>query len=199
MSENQEIDKSFLNKRVLLVEDNEINAEVMVAMLEVKNIEVEVVYDGEEAVDKFETSAPGYYNAILMDIEMPVMNGVEASKVIRNLHKQDAMTIPIISVTANPIFENIFFSRKYGMDDYVGKPIEPENLYAVLKKWFDKFAKQIDTSSGFVGICFSMYDMEKRDDSHVCIRVLETYFCVDMTKQLLGTYMVVNHDTATEN
>lgn len=141
MSENQEVDKSFLNKRVLLVEDNEINAEVMVAMLEVKNIEVEVVYDGEEAVDKFEASAPGYYNAILMDIEMPVMNGVEASKVIRNLHKQDAMAIPIISVTANPIFENIFFSRKYGMDDYVGKPIEPENLYAVLKKWFDKFAK----------------------------------------------------------
>ena len=51
------------------------------------------------------------------------------------------MTIPFISVTANPIFENVFFSRKYGMDDYVGKPIEPENLYAVLKKWFDKFAK----------------------------------------------------------
>ena len=142
MSENNnEIEKSFLNKRVLLVEDNEINAEVVTSMLEVKNIAVEVVYDGEEAVDKFETSAPGYYNAILMDIEMPVMNGVEASKVIRNLHKQDAMTIPIISVAANPIFENIFFSRKYGMDDYVGKPIEPESLYAVLKKWFDKYAK----------------------------------------------------------
>ena len=142
MSENNnEIEKSFLNKRVLLVEDNEINAEVVTSMLEVKNSAVEVVYDGEEAVDKFETSAPGYYNAILMDIEMPVMNGVEASKVIRNLHKQDAMTIPIISVTANPIFENIFFSRKYGMDDYVGKPIEPESLYAVLKKWFDKYAK----------------------------------------------------------
>ena len=141
MSDNIEMDKSFLNKRVLLVEDNEINAEVMTSMLEMKNIQVEVVYDGEEAVDKFEASAPGYYNAILMDIEMPVMNGVEASKVIRNLHKQDAMTIPIISVTANPIFENVFFSRKYGMDDYVGKPIEPENLYAVLKKWFDKFAK----------------------------------------------------------
>lgn len=141
MSEQNEIDKSFINKRVLLVEDNEINAEVVVAMLEAKNIAVEVVYDGEEAVDKFELSPPGYYNAILMDIEMPVMNGVEASKVIRNLHKQDAMTIPIISVTANPIFENVFFSRKYGMDDYVGKPIEPESLYAVLKKWFDKYAK----------------------------------------------------------
>lgn len=141
MSEQNEIDKSFINKRVLLVEDNEINAEVVVAMLEAKNIAVEVVYDGEEAVDKFEASPPGYYNAILMDIEMPVMNGVEASKVIRNLHKQDAMTIPIISVTANPIFENVFFSRKYGMDDYVGKPIEPESLYAVLKKWFDKYAK----------------------------------------------------------
>lgn len=143
MSENNnEIDKSFLNKRVLLVEDNEINADVVTSMLQVKNIDVEVVYDGEEAVDKFESSVPGYYNAILMDIEMPVMNGVEASKVIRNLHKQDAMTIPIISVTANPIFENVFFSRKYGMDDYVGKPIEPESLYAVLKKWFDKYAKQ---------------------------------------------------------
>ncbi|MBQ1392153.1 MAG: response regulator [Lachnospiraceae bacterium] len=142
MSENNnEIDKSFLNKRVLLVEDNEINADVVTSMLQVKNIDVEVVYDGEEAVDKFESSVPGYYNAILMDIEMPVMNGVEASKVIRNLHKQDAMTIPIISVTANPIFENVFFSRKYGMDDYVGKPIEPESLYAVLKKWFDKYAK----------------------------------------------------------
>ena len=142
MSENNnEIDKSFLNKRVLLVEDNEINADVVTSMLQVKNIDVEVVYDGEEAVDKFESSVPGYYNAILMYIEMPVMNGVEASKVIRNLHKQDAMTIPIISVTANPIFENVFFSRKYGMDDYVGKPIEPESLYAVLKKWFDKYAK----------------------------------------------------------
>ena len=140
MSENtNEIGQSFVNKRVLLVEDNEINAEVVVSMLEAKNIQVEVVYDGEGAVDKFENSAPGYYNAILMDIEMPVMSGVEASKVIRNLHKQDAMTIPIISVTANPIFENVFFSRKYGMDDYVGKPIEPDNLYAVLKKWFDKY------------------------------------------------------------
>ena len=80
-------------------------------------------------------------DVIVLDIEMPVMTGVEASKVIRNLHKQDAMTIPIISVTANSIFENVFFSRKYGMDDYVGKPIEPENLYAVLKKWFDKYSK----------------------------------------------------------
>ncbi|MBQ1689317.1 MAG: response regulator [Lachnospiraceae bacterium] len=140
MSE-QELDKSFLNKRVLLVEDNEINADVMVAMLEAKDIKVEVVYDGEEAVDKFESSPAGYYNAILMDIEMPVMTGVEASKVIRNLHKQDAMTIPIISVTANSMYENIFFSRKYGMDDYVAKPIQPDNLYSVLKKWFDKYAK----------------------------------------------------------
>ncbi|MCI8409920.1 MAG: response regulator [Lachnospiraceae bacterium] len=138
---SEEMDKSFLNKRVLLVEDNEINAEVMTSMLEMKNIKVEVVYDGEEAVDKFEKSPAGYYNAILMDIEMPVMTGVEASKVIRTLHKQDAMTIPIISVTANSMYENVFFSRKYGMDDYVGKPIEPDNLYSVLKKWFDKYAK----------------------------------------------------------
>ena len=138
MSENnKEIDKSFLNKRVLLVEDNEINAEVMTSMLEMKNIKVEVVYDGEEAVDKFENSPAGYYNAILMDIEMPVMTGVEASKVIRNLHKQDAMTIPIISVTANSIFENVFFSRKYGMDDYVGKPIDIEKLYKVLQDIMD--------------------------------------------------------------
>ena len=130
MSENNnEIEKSFLNKRVLLVEDNEINAEVVTSMLEVKNIAVEVVYDGEEAVDKFETSAPGYYNAILMDIEMPVMDGIS---VARDARKVDDY---------NPIFENIFFSRKYGMDDYVGKPIEPESLYAVLKKWFDKYAK----------------------------------------------------------
>lgn len=131
---SEEMDKSFLNKRVLLVEDNEINAEVMTSMLEMKNIKVEVVYDGEEAVDKFEKSPAGYYNAILMDIEMPVMTGVEASKVIRTLHKQDAMTIPIISVTANSMYENVFFSRKYGMDDYVGKPIETRQFICCFKK-----------------------------------------------------------------
>lgn len=129
----------FVNKRVLLVEDNEINAEVVVAMLQMKNIEVEVVYDGEEAVDCFEQSPAGYYNAILMDITMPVMNGVEASKVIRNLHKQDAMSVPIIAVTANDMFENRFLARKYGIDDYIPKPIEPESLYAILATWFQKY------------------------------------------------------------
>lgn len=138
---NTEVDESFANKRVLLVEDNEINAEVMSSLLKMKNIEVEIVYDGEEAVDKFEKSPVGHYNAILMDITMPVMSGVEASKVIRNLHKHDAMSIPIISVTANEIFENVFLSRKYGIDDYIAKPIQPDNLYAVLKKWFDKYNK----------------------------------------------------------
>lgn len=132
-------DSIFENKRVLLVEDNEINADVIVAMLQMKNIEVQVVYDGEEAVDCFEQSPAGYYNAILMDITMPVMSGIEASKVIRNLHKQDAMSIPIISVTANDMFENTFLARKYGIDDYIAKPIEPESLYAILGKWFKKY------------------------------------------------------------
>lgn len=136
------LDVSLRGKRVLLVEDNDINAEVVQAMLEAKEIMVEIVHDGEGAVDCFEKAAPGYYDAILMDIEMPVMSGVEASKVIRNLHKQDAMNIPIISVTANPIFENVFLARKYGMDDYIGKPIEADALYQVLKKWFDKFSKK---------------------------------------------------------
>ena len=133
-------DSIFANKRVLLVEDNEINADVMVAMLQMKNIEVQVVCDGEEAVDCFEQSPARYYDAILMDITMPVMSGIEASKVIRNLHKQDAMSIPIISVTANDMFENKFLARKYGIDDYIAKPIEPESLYAILEKWFRKYS-----------------------------------------------------------
>ena len=132
-------DRVFDNKRVLLVEDNEINADVMVAMLQMKNIEVQVVYDGEEAVDCFEQSSAGYYNAILMDITMPVMNGVEASKVIRNLHKQDAMSIPIIAVTGNDMFENRFLARKYGIDDYIPKPIEPDSLYSILETLFKKY------------------------------------------------------------
>lgn len=128
----------FKGKRVLIVEDNTINAEVITSFLAMKEMEADVVHDGEQAVEKFEKEPNGYYDAVLMDITMPVMSGVEASTVIRNLHKQDAKSVPIICVTANDMFEDEFIARRYGMDDYIAKPIEPDKLFSILEKWFVK-------------------------------------------------------------
>ena len=128
----------FKGKRVLIVEDNTINAEVITSFLSMKEMEADVVHDGEQAVEKFEKEPNGYYDAVLMDITMPVMSGVEASTIIRNLHKRDAKSVPIICVTANDMFEDEFMARRYGMDDYIAKPIEPDKLFTILEKWFTK-------------------------------------------------------------
>lgn len=117
---------------ILLVEDNDLNAEVATKLLELQDAKITRVENGKEAVDTFNTSALGTFNAILMDIRMPVMNGLDATKAIRALEHKDAQTIPIIAMTANSFGEDCDAATQAGMTDYLSKPINLKQLYSVL-------------------------------------------------------------------
>ena len=119
---------------VLLVEDNELNTEIAVRILKSFGLNVDHAENGKEAVDIFEASREGQYGAILMDIQMPVMDGYDATIAIRALTRPDAKTIPIVAMTADAFEESVSKAKEAGMDDYITKPIEPQKLFAVLKK-----------------------------------------------------------------
>lgn len=123
----------FAGKRVLLVEDNELNTEIAQTLLEQYGLTVETAADGREAVEKFHGSAPGWYDLILMDIRMPVMDGLEATKVIRHLPREDAATVPIIAMTANVFDEDTKKSVASGMNGHLTKPIDLDALVAALR------------------------------------------------------------------
>lgn len=125
---------SFKGKRILLVEDNELNIEVAKTLLEMVGFEVDVADNGLKAVEKFKNNNEGWYNAILMDIRMPVMDGLEATRQIRVLGKSDSRTIPIIALTANAFDEDSQKSIANGMNGHLVKPIDVENLYQVLRE-----------------------------------------------------------------
>ena len=129
-------DYNFCGKRVLLVEDNSINTEVAVALLEDKGVLVETAGNGLRALEMFNKSQVGYYDAILMDIRMPVMDGLTATNSIRHLSNADARTIPIIAMTANAFDSDIEKSKAAGMNAHLAKPIDPERLYQVLYDFF---------------------------------------------------------------
>lgn len=124
----------FQGERVLVVEDNELNREIAVTLLEMVGLQTETAVNGLKAVEKFRDSAIGFYQAILMDIRMPVMNGLEAVKTIRSLERKDAQTIPVIAMTANAFRDEQLVAEKAGMTDYLTKPVEAELLYRVLRK-----------------------------------------------------------------
>lgn len=124
-------------KRLLLVEDNELNREVAAELLEMQNFAIDSAENGKKAVEKFQASAPGTYAGILMDIQMPVMNGYEATSAIRALPREDAQAIPIIALTANAFAVDITKARSAGMNDHVAKPIEVDRLTEILKKWIN--------------------------------------------------------------
>lgn len=128
----------FSGKRVLLTEDNEINREIATEILGMENIIVEAAVNGKEAVEKFESSEPGYYDMIFMDIQMPVMGGFEATKTIRSLTHPDAKSIPIVAMTANAFVEDIQASKNAGMNDHLAKPIDFEKLSEILTKYLGK-------------------------------------------------------------
>lgn len=121
--------------RILLVEDNELNMEISCALLEDTGVLIETACDGKEALDKFSASPDGYYVLILMDVQMPVMNGLEATKAIRRLPRNDARTIPIIAVTANAFTEDIKSCTAAGMDAHIAKPLDFSSLKHMLEKW----------------------------------------------------------------
>ncbi len=122
----------FTGKRVLLVEDHPLNIEVAKKLLQAKNLEVVVTKNGKLGVDAFCNNEPGYFDAILMDIRMPVMDGIAATEVIRSLHRTDAATIPIIAMTANAFSDDVEQTHKAGMNAHLAKPIEPDLLYRTL-------------------------------------------------------------------
>ena len=123
---------SLKGRRVLLAEDVVINAEIMIMVLSMRDIEVEHVENGKLAVENFKTHEPGYYDAILMDMRMPVMDGLEATHAIRLLDRADAKEIPIIALTANAFDEDVQRSLQAGLNAHLSKPVEPEALYETL-------------------------------------------------------------------
>ncbi|MEG7532037.1 MAG: response regulator, partial [Hungatella sp.] len=125
----------FTGKRVLLVEDHLLNIEVAKKLLGAKHLDVEVAENGLRAIEIFAQKAEGYYDAILMDIRMPVMDGLTAAKAIRQMRKQDAGTIPIIAMTANAFDEDIEKTKAAGMNAHLAKPIEPLLLYQTMQRF----------------------------------------------------------------
>lgn len=132
--ENQLENSNVSGMRVLLVEDNEINREIAQTLLEREKIIVETAVEGKEAVEAFEKSDLGYYDAILMDIQMPVMDGLEATRTIRKLNKADAKTIRIIAMSANAFESDIRASIDAGMNAHLTKPIEMEKVLEEIAK-----------------------------------------------------------------
>ena len=120
-------------RRVLLAEDIPLNAEIMTMVLEFREVETEHAANGKIALERFAAHPPGYYDAILMDMRMPVMDGLEATRRIRALDREDAKTIPIIAVTANAFDEDVERSMQAGLNAHLSKPVEAEDLYAALE------------------------------------------------------------------
>lgn len=122
----------FSGKRVLLVEDNEINIEITRNILIHKNFMVDIAENGKAGVEQFLKHEPGYYDVILMDIRMPVMDGLAATRCIRESDHSDSKTVPIVAMTANVFEEDVKKSFDAGMNAHLSKPVDIKQMYAVL-------------------------------------------------------------------
>ena len=129
---------SLEGRKILLAEDMDINAQIMKQVLRMKEIETDLVKNGKEALEQFCKFEAGTYDAILMDIRMPEMNGLEATKQIRSLDRADAKTIPIIALTANAFEEDVQLSLEAGMNAHLSKPVEPDALFMTLERLLGK-------------------------------------------------------------
>ena len=126
---------ALAGKRVLMAEDVEQNAEILADLLELEDMLSDHARNGQEAVDMFAASPEGWYDVILMDVRMPVMDGLTAAATIRALDRPDAETVPIIAMTANVFDEDVARSLEAGMNAHLGKPVEPERLYDTIAKY----------------------------------------------------------------
>lgn len=129
-ADNGKDECDFTGVRVLLVEDNEFNREIGEEFLDMVNATVEHAEDGQQAVDIFSASSPGHFQLILMDVQMPVMNGYEATAAIRKLDHPDAKSIPILAMTANAFNEDVAAAVQAGMNGHIAKPIDVHELYS---------------------------------------------------------------------
>ncbi|MDD3204130.1 MAG: ATP-binding protein [Lachnospiraceae bacterium] len=135
VKEVNRVDDALLYRcKVLLVEDNEINIRIARKMLELKGCIVSIARNGQEALEQFETSEINSFDCILMDIRMPVMNGLEAATRIRQLQRPDALNVPIVAMTADAFSKDIEDTRRVGMNAHLTKPVDTESLYTTLAK-----------------------------------------------------------------
>lgn len=125
---------------VLLAEDNELNIEIAVFVLENAGVTVTKAVNGQDALDQFAASAPGTFDAIIMDVMMPVMDGYQATRAIRQLDRPDAGSIPILAMTANAFVEDRRRAYEAGMNEHLTKPLEPEVVLRTLAKYRSKYA-----------------------------------------------------------
>ena len=130
----EKTETSIQGLHVLLTEDNELNMEIAEFVLRNEGTVVTKAWNGQEAVDIFRKSSPGEFDAILMDIMMPVMNGYEAAKMIRSLDREDAKVIPIIAMTANAFIEDRMRAKEAGMDEHIAKPVDRKLLVKVINE-----------------------------------------------------------------
>ena len=117
-----------------MAEDVEQNAEILEDLLDLEDISAEHALNGKIAVEMFSKHPAGYYDVILMDVRMPVMDGLAATREIRSMDRPDAKAIPIIAMTANVFDEDVEKSRQAGMDAHLAKPVEPEKLYDAMAR-----------------------------------------------------------------
>jgi CheY-like chemotaxis protein len=121
-------------RKILMAEDVFVNAEIMKQIILLREAEIDHAENGKAVIEMFENSQEGYYDAILMDVRMPEMDGLEATAAIRALDRPDAKTIPIIALTANAFDEDVQRSLQVGMDAHLSKPVDPERLYQTLEE-----------------------------------------------------------------
>ena len=133
MTKKLENKADLTGRRILLAEDVAINAEIMVMVLEARQMQVEVAENGRIAVEKFAEHPAGYYDAIRMDMRMPEMDGLEATQTIRAMDREDAKNLPIIALTANAFDEDVQRSMQAGLNAHLSKPVQPELLYETLE------------------------------------------------------------------
>ena len=133
-AEHAEGEVDFTGKRILLVEDNEINREIASFILEDAGFVIDIAENGKEALDKVVASEPGDYDIILMDVQMPIMNGYEATQAIRALDNPELASIPIVAASANAFSEDVQNARNAGMDAHIAKPLDVPKVMDVLSK-----------------------------------------------------------------
>lgn len=133
--EKKERVSSLAGKRILLVEDNDLNREIATELLQMHELFIDEAENGQLALEKFRDSMPGDYDCILMDVQMPVMDGYEATRAIRALERKDAKTIPILALSANVFATDLGKAHGAGMNEHISKPIDIGHLIDVLQKW----------------------------------------------------------------
>jgi len=138
----EEVAQRWKDRHILVCEDQPLNQEIIRRLLEQKGVSVSIAADGQQGLAQFTASEPGWYDLILMDIRMPVMNGFDTVRAIRALPRTDAAAVPVIAMTADAFTEDVRRCLDAGMNGHIAKPVEPELLYRVLGRFLNQAEKQ---------------------------------------------------------